>query len=282
MYPQALRNQPTKKKTKKSQMGSVCDKQSQSSVCDAAKENVRNNENISHTNVNGNSVQVIVSQQSNILNLTNLNCCTRPVNRPTRQAPPPPTSSTTTTVPAHKSQPLNLSVNVIVTPASSASLPSSSLASASASASLPSKSQQPHSHCSFTITPNHRTGNAAINPTINAHSSVDGPNVSQDNAINGPCLRYTSSAFDNETGYQSRFEITVAGTNANTSNQHQTHPMTANQMDRNSISLKRTCEMTTDNSLPSVIASSEFLEESECLFHQNVFFCLNFFSLHRI
>lgn len=259
LYPQALRNQPTKKKSQPNQRSQItdngaCDKPKIQSktVCDAAsfKENVRIDENQIENvaaNLNGNNVQMIASQRLKTLNLTNLNCCTRPVNRPTRVAPPPPISSASSNAspppPKQKSQPLNLSVNVIVSSVSPT--PPSS------------KSQQPQpiSHYSFTLHQpnNNRTGNSTINPA-NANSSNRQLNVSADNDAIGPSLKYTSSAYDNESGYQSQFEITVAGTNSHD------NQMATNRNDGNDGSADRLSE----NTLPSVVASSEFLEESEC------------------
>lgn len=221
VYPEALRNQPMKKKTQNNQQSqtiNACDKSNQSNSCDEIKENVSVSENIAA------NVQMTVSQQSNTLNLTNLNCCTRPINRrPTRVAPPPPT---TATIPNPKSQPLNLSVNVIVSPVPT----------------TPSNSQYPHSHCSFTLhQANNRIDNATMHPTNTQPSNR--LHVSTDNnsgVNNGPSLKYTSSTYDNEIGCQSRFEITVAGTHSN----NQDNPMAL------------------ENGLPRVVASSEFLEES--------------------
>lgn len=252
LYPQALRNQPTKKKSQqnqRSQIDGACDdkpKIKSKIVCDAAsfKENVRVDENQIENvaaNSNGNNVQMRASQRSKTLNLTNLNCCTRPVNRPTRKAPPPPTSSASSNAspppPKQKSQPLNLSVNVIVS-------------SVSPTPSSNSQQPQPISHYSFTLHQpnNNRTGNSTINPTNRQL------NVSADSDANGPSLKYTSSAYDNESGYQSQFEITVAGTNSHD------NQMATNPNDGNCVSADRLSE----NTLPSVVASSEFLEESEC------------------
>lgn len=196
---------------------------------------------------------------ANTLNLKNLNCCTRPISRPTRQAPPPPTTISSqhqqqNTLP---NQPLNLSVNVIVSPVSRQSKPQS----------------QPHSHYSFTL---HQPASCNGNKTEKSMTQFNNANhrnvpistsqltsTNDTNDVNGPSLRYTSSAHDAVIGYQSRLEIIAAGTNSNELDQQQI------KNTENCISLRRLCETKMDNNLPSIVASSEFLEESMDFF----FFC---------
>lgn len=247
VYPQALRNQPTKKKTQhmnrsaKTTTG-VSDKQIQAKTIDNTNENRCENEAKSSNEL---SVPIKPPLASNTLNLTNLNCCTRPVSRPTRQAPPPPPTNTS----SHKTipnQPLNLSVNVIVSPVS-----------------RPPKSQQSHSHFSFTLhQPNNKTGSTTSHLTNPQPENQQTKTVSTENRMDVPSLKYTSSAYDAEIGYQSRLEITVAGTSPKTVNDNG-NQLTEDAIvnDGNNISLRRSCEITETN-LPSVVASSEFLEES--------------------
>lgn len=214
VYPQALRNQPIKKKT-----ATTINQTTQ-------------REQITNPIEPSPNVQRKPAPP-NTLNLTNLNCCTRPMNRPTRQAPPPPiltTSIATPTTPTHstKSQlnhPVNLSVNVIVSPVSR----------------TPSQQQPPQSHCSFTL---HQPNNHMNNVQSAAAETI------ASKTPDGPSLTYTSSAYDADIGYQSRLEITVAGTSSNDNCDQQLND-NANE-DANST-------------LPSVVASSEFLEESMLL-----------------
>lgn len=255
VYPQALRNQPNKKKSQNiNRLSMTTDKQIQAKIIDDTKDRYENQP----TSSNELSVPVKPSPPpSNTLNLTNLNCCTRPVSRPTRVAPPPPPPTNTTH--HNKSlpnQPLNLSVNVIVSPVS-----------------RPPKSQQSHSHFSFTLhQPNSKTGSTATHLTgPQSQNQPTTTNVSHPNRMDVPSLKYTSSAYDAEIGYQSRLEITVAGASPKTMKDN------ANQLtedaiasDGNNISLRRSCEIT-ENNLPSVVASSEFLEESMHFISSNHF-----------
>lgn len=248
VYPAALRNQQKKNRNQcannnNQRKMNATEKKMQSMIADMTKETVNS------IPKNENDIRL---KPLNTLNLENLNCCTRPVSRPTRQAPPPPTTISSqhpqqNTLP---NQPLNLSVNVIVSPVSRQSKPQS----------------QSHSHYSFTLhQPASCNGNKTETPTTqfnnanhqNVPISTSQPTSTNDtNDVNGPSLRYTSSAYDAEIGYQSRLEIIVAGTNSNELDQQQT------KTTENSISLRRLCETKMDNNLPSIVASSEFLEES--------------------
>lgn len=249
VYPQALRNQPNKKK-------SICSNRSQmasdkpTGISDALKENINDSQNASSIE---NGVQMKPPMPPNALNLINLNCCSRPVSRPTRQAPPPPIVTSKSPIQAKSlaNQPLNLSVNVIVSPVS-----------------RPSKSQQPVSHYSFTLhQPNSKATNSHPKQTLSttttpatARTTTVTTKSNDDETVDVPSLKYTSSAYDAEIGYQSRLEITVAGNNSNASNDNTS--ISDNTHDGNSISLTRSCDMTAESNLPSVVASSEFLEES--------------------
>lgn len=276
VYPQALRNQPTKKKTTTAQCATNLNEshqlqQQQRPTMPTAKEsNATDSEKMTTAAIS--NVQRKMPPPTT-LNLTNLNCCTRPVNRPTRQAPPPPTNTPTSatsaaTTPTQQSikslpnQPLNLSVNVIVSPVTRTP-----------------KSQQSQSHCSFTLhQPNNSTQPANIAPhpslaTANVQSAADTttPTPTMTDAqqcYDVPSLTYTSSAYDAEIGYQSRFEITVAGMNSKTTNDNNNcDPLKNDNANDGSVSLTRSCEITggTDpnHQLPSVVASAEFLEESK-------------------
>lgn len=255
VYPQALRNQPNKKKSNRSHLD-VAAGQMDAKHSEASKENV---------NVNATANQRVTGVQlkpPNTLNLRNLNCCTRPVNRPTRQAPPPPTAISPHQQKSLPNQPLNLSVNVIVSPVSSARPPN----------------QQPLSHYSFTLHQPSSNKSVSAHPiNSNAMHAENPPNASHpsDNCSNVPSLRYTSSAYDAEIGYQSRLEITVAGTNPMGANEFNdsTTETDNNCSNISNISLRRSCEITTENNLPSVVASSEFIEESMC--PQRVWYSLN-------
>lgn len=237
VYPQALRNQPSKKKSNRSQLDAASDKQTDAKLSESSKENV--NLNVA-SNEMGNQLK-----PPNTLNLRNLNCCTRPTKqpcRPTRQAPPPPTAISLHQQKSLPNQPLNLSVNVIVSPLSR----------------QPNQpNQQPLSHYSFTLHQPNSNKSVSAHPTNSTHPECMPTNAdATDNAtLNVPSLRYTSSAYDGEIGYQSRLEITVAANEFS-------DPIAENVNSGSNISLKRSCEITTDNNLPSVVASSEFLEES--------------------
>lgn len=228
MYPQALRNQPMKKKVPLNRTAS-------NAISDAKID-------LPKENLDGNQLSISTElkpqQHPNTLNLTNLSCCGRPVNRPTRQAPPPPIASCTTTIaPQCKtSQPLNLSVNVIVSPIS-----------------RPPKSKQSLSHYSFTLhQPKGKTGKDTNHVTNSQPDCV--LTTSNDSA---PSLIYKSNAFDAEIGYQSCLEITVAGANAKATNE--SGQQTEGDGDGNSM---HSCDISGENNLPSVVASSEFIEES--------------------
>lgn len=260
VYPQALRNQPNKKKSNCSNRSQIANDLDKSiGISDALKENINACQNASS---NENGVQMKPPIPPNTLNLINLNCCSRPVSRPTRQAPPPPiltNKSSSIQAKSLPNQPLNLSVNVIVSPVS-----------------RPSKSQQPVSHYSFTLhQPNSKAGIANTqsnhshpeqthaNSTTSATTTKTTTTIttpSNDDTVDVPSLKYTSSAYDAEIGYQSRLEITVAGTSSNASNDNTT--VSDSMHDGSNISLTRSCDVTAEPNLPSVIASSEFLEES--------------------
>lgn len=185
VYPQALRNQSTKKKSMQ---------QRPVNKTDATKEN------------NTSTANGVPLKPPNTLYLTNLNYFTRPVNRPTRQAPPPPIAAVNSPNQQQKSlpqQPLNLSVNLIVSPVSQ-------------STSSSSQSQQPLPHYSFTLhQPNGNKTNGNTITTTNSHPENELTTTigtTNDNT-DGPRLRFMSSAYDAEIGYQSRLEVTVAGSN---------------------------------------------------------------------
>lgn len=238
VYPQALRNQPTKKKFHR--LDATPDKPTDARLFEASKENVNTN---AASNESSNALK-----PPNTLNLRNLNCCTRPVNRPTRQAPPPPTAISPHQQKSQQNQPLNLSVNVIVSPVSR------------------QPNQQPLSHYSFTLHQPNSNKSVSAHPTNSTHPECMPTTAdATDNALNVPSLRYTSSAYDAEIGYQSRLEITVAANDFGDA--------VAENANSN-ISLKRSCETAIDNNnLPSVVASSEFLEEST---YANLTLILNF------
>ncbi|XP_055312101.1 uncharacterized protein LOC129574307 isoform X2 [Sitodiplosis mosellana] len=217
VYPQALRNQSTKKKAQPNSGAATAATTAKSN--DATKEN-------DTSAANG-----VPLKPPNTLYLTNLNYFTRPinrpVNRPTRQAPPPPIAAATSPHQQHQKSlchqpqlPLNLSVNLIVSPVSQAS----------------SQSQQPLPHYSFTL--HQPSGNRTGHTTTTNYSHPENElTTTTTGTINdntdGPQLRFMSSAYDAEIGYQSRLEVTVAGPNQ-----------------------------------PSVAGSYEFLKETETVNHQ--------------
>lgn len=268
VYPQALRNQPMKKKAQWTATVPTNHNESNPQPPQSQQSTI-NGPNTTDSEQMTNPTDVSNVQRKpappTTLNLTNLNCCTRPVNRPTRQAPPPPivtpTIATTPTqsIKSLPNQPLNLSVNVIVSPVSRTP-----------------KSQQSQSHYSFTLhQPNNTHSSAAASAdmqsaaetTAAAASATTKTTTTDAHHLDVPSLKYTSSAYDAEIGYQSRFEITVAGINSKSTNDNCDDPLNDNANDENSnnISLKRSCEITADNNnkqLPSVVASTEFLEES--------------------
>lgn len=198
VYPQALRNQSTKKKV---QSNSAATATTTTKSNDATKEN-------DTSAANG-----VPLKPPNTLYLTNLNYFTRPINRPTRQAPPPPVAAVNSPNQPHQKslcqqpqQPLNLSVNLIVSPVSQAS----------------SQSQQPLPHYSFTLHQPSGNKSGNTNPTTTPTANHSHPEnqlttttttgTTVDDA-DRPQLRFMSSAYDAEIGYQSRLEVTVAGPN---------------------------------------------------------------------
>lgn len=292
VYPQALRNQSNKKHSKrhsktsnsnnshsnssfsrnKSQMGSTNDKQNQS------KEDMNDVENKITTRLQidkiTNEFGATLHQRPNTLNLNNLDSCTRSNIRPTRIAPPPPTMANQQRTPNQSSnesgsntplnQPLNLSLNVIVSPVSSRPNPNRSASSQATSLSF--TLHQPNSNSNNSAPPS----NQANSPSIpNANRST----TNENEAFNGPSLKYTSNAYDAEIGYQSRLEITVAGaknlTNVtNSSNNLNRIPSNSNYLSlpvsnsSSNVDLNAV-QNSALTSLPSVVASSEFLEESK-------------------
>lgn len=295
VYPQALRNQPIKRKTMQcaaavpqvnpNESHQQQQQQKPMTTTTSTKDsNTTDSETMTTTNPT--TTTAISHAQRKVappttLNLTNLNCCTRPVNRPTRQAPPPPTTTVTapptaaavaaSTTPTQSikslsNQPLNLSVNVIVSPVTRTP-----------------KSQQ--SHYSFTLhQPNSTTPATAAADVQSAADTIAAktPTTTTTDAqqYDVPSLTYTSSAYDAEIGYQSRFEITVAGMSAKSNDNNNCDPLRNDNTNEESsgngnVSLTRSCEITaTDQAhqLPSVVASAEFLEES-MRFYQNMFCC---------
>lgn len=276
VYPQALRNQPNKKKATATQNLNESHQSQQqqqpmttTKTTTAVKEsNPTDSEQMTATAISNMQRKV---PPPTTLNLTNLNCCTRPVNRPTRQAPPPPnvttptSASATTPTQSIKSlpnQPLNLSVNVIVSPVTRTP-----------------KSQQSQSHYSFTLhQPNNSTqsANIAPHPSLAANVQSAGDTTTPTSTATTtattdaqqcydvPSLTYTSSAYDAEIGYQSRFEITVAGMNSKPNDNNSCDPLKNDNANDGSVSLTRSCEIDPNHQLPSVVASTEFLEESKC------------------
>lgn len=192
VYPQALRNQSTKKKVPSNSTATTT---STTRSNDATKEN-------DTSAANG-----VPLKPPNTLYLTNLNYFTRPINRPTRQAPPPPVAAVNSPNQPHPKslcqqpqQPLNLSVNLIVSPVSQAS--------------SQSQSQQPLPHYSFTL--HQPSGNKCSTATPTANHSHPENELTTTTTIDDtdrPQLRFMSSAYDAEIGYQSRLEVTVAGPN---------------------------------------------------------------------
>lgn len=322
VYPQALRNQPSKKKQTTMTTTTQCATTGTNLIESQSPQQQQKPPTIKDTTNTTDSEQMTAPTPTSIshvqrkvappttLNLTNLNCCTRPVNRPTRQAPPPPTTptaaavaSTTTPTQSIKSlpnQPLNLSVNVIVSPVTRTPT---------------NKSQQSQqSHYSFTLhQPNNNNPHSSTHPLLattmpaaaaDVQSAADtiaaktptstatttAAAVAADaQQYDVPSLTYTSSAYDAEIGYQSRFEITVAGMNMKPNNDNNNNcddPLKNDNAttDENNISsssnvsLTRSCEITNTTAaaaaaandqnhhqlLPSVVASAEFLEESKC------------------
>ncbi|XP_031629220.1 probable basic-leucine zipper transcription factor N isoform X2 [Contarinia nasturtii] len=250
VYPAALRNQPIKKKA------SNCNQQRQTIGLSILANTVAKENAIPNI---AKSVQVNIP---NTLNSNNLNCCTQPVNRPTRQAPPPPTTSSPhqqqkSTPNLHQPN-LNLSVNVIVS-----------------GSARQTKPQQPLSHCSFTLhQPNNNNSNSdknkktKITSTTHTNSNMPTRTTETDNNVDIPSLRYTSNSYDADIGYQSRLEITVAGTNSRLSNENNEQHM---KNTGNCISLRRTCETTStgkERYFPNLIGSSEFIRETKIVHHQ--------------
>lgn len=205
VYPQALRNQSTKKKA---QMNSTATATT-TTTTRATKSNDATKENDTSA-ANG-----VPLKPPNTLYLTNLNYFTRPINRPTRQAPPPPVAAINSPNQPHPKsqcqqpqQPLNLSVNLIVSPVSQAS--------------SQSQSQQPLPHYSFTLHQPSGNKSGNTNPTITSTANHSHPEneltttTTTETTIDDsdrPQLRFMSSAYDAEIGYQSRLEVTVAGPN---------------------------------------------------------------------
>lgn len=292
VYPQALRSQRAKKNSQRHlmtvnpncnqsniknnqnrhriQMGAINDKQDQWKVDDAQVVNEINNEN-TEPNICDIENKQQQHQRPNTLNLINLDSFMQPtMNRPTRTAPHPPMKSLNTEFTQQKqitNKPLNLSLNVIVSPVSS-----------HPAALKPERTPQSHStSLSFTLhQPNSSNSNNNQIVTIPVTSAASSPNFNRTNDEmqtkfnNDPSLKYTSSAFDPQIGYQSRLEITVIGSNLSNEQNLQFNENASKQNDfyslpviqQNNHQIERNSQQMTKSSLPSVSASSMFLEES--------------------
>lgn len=245
VYPQALRNQPMKKypnrnlnQIQKQQMASMIDKDP-------------NENQIKFPD--GNSTSASTIQRPNTLNLITLNSCTRPVCKPTRTAPPPPTAAIIQQQKSNANEKtLNLSLNVIVSPVTSGGQ---------------TPTRPPRSNVAFTL---HQANNSK---TVTIPVNTQPEQTTAESNENGPSLTYTSSAYDAEIGYQSRLEITVAGTSpmndgpnllninsVNTRNKGNNTPVIDSNYN-NGVSIKSL----SNTGLPSVTASSQFLEECKSI-----------------
>lgn len=232
VYPQALRNQPKKRNPNRNptiqkrseQMGSIVDKDQKHFKQTPNYIQSSNETNVPQPNI-----------RPNTLNLSNLN--SPKVNRPTRTAPPPPV--TTPQKSNTNQQPLNLSLNFIVSPVTSTG-PQARTPRSNQSTSVSFTLHQPNNSKTVTIpvNTNPEQSNAALNE-------------------NEPSLKYTSSAHDSEYGCQSRLEITVAGTSPLENGQpNRNNGVIAPVIDNNSI------QNSTHAVLPCVTASPQFIEES--------------------
>lgn len=239
VYPQALRNQPKKRNPNRNstiqkrseQMGSIVNKDRKH-----FKQTANNNQSSNETNV-----PQPQNTRPKTLNLPNLN--STKVNRPTRTAPPPPV--TTPQKSNTNQQPLNLSLNVIVSPVT----PNSQQA----------RSSRPNQSTSVSFTLHQPNNSKTV--TIPVNTNPEQSNA--DSNENGPSLKYTSSAYDSEYGCQSRLEITVAGT----SPMNGTSPLENGQPNRNNgiiapVIDNNSMQSSTHAVLPCVTASPQFIEES--------------------
>lgn len=297
VYPQALRNQKSKKHSKhqsisrvnhktnnnhnkhRSQMGAMIDKQNkaqstnaphfgimENSTCDdSSLAQVKSKENSSKND------PVLPARRPVALSLTPNDL---PKLCPTRTAPPPPIHQQLTAASANEigntsGTPVNLSLNVSIVSPISNNPPT-----------RPPRSTQSAS-VSFTL---HQRGNS--NPA-SSMSNVQKPSTSDNEVVNGPSLKYTSNAYDTESGCQSRLEITVAGTNPVNANVLTTTGSSNDCMSLPSVNSSRvdgnTSRLSALGSLPSVVASSEFLEESKpkvnFSYFVNILLCISLFFL---
>lgn len=273
-YPQALRNQ-NNKKANMHLIRKTTAILSTPSNAKSAENNITNEKNKENDQATGQRKPLTPSpQRPNTLSLKSLDSC-----RPTRMAPPVPPSATgpisneTASVESSShglnKTPLNVSLNVIVSPVSGR--PPVRPPRSTPNTLNPTESGYSHHH--------HRSPQASsprniasLSFTLHQPSSSSGnqQNGTQgaDDA-NGPSLTYASSSYDAQTGYQSRLEIVVAGNNGNgevnvidsgrqksnmavidTRNEHVQSSGSVNQPSRSGSS-----------SIPNVVATPEFLEE---------------------
>lgn len=235
VYPLALRNQPKKRNPNRNSTMQKRSEQMGSIVAKDQKHFKQLENNIQGSN------ETNVPQRPNTLNLPNLN--SPKVNRPTRTAPPPPVTTPKKSNANH--QPLNVSLNVIVSPVT----PNGQQA-------RPSRSNQSTS-VSFTL---HQPNNSK---TVTIPVNTNPKQSNADSNENGPSLKYTSSGYDSEYGCQSRLEITVAGTSPmngtsllENGQPNKKNGIIAPVIDNNSM------QTSVHAVLPCVTASPQFIEES--------------------
>lgn len=251
-------------------------------------------------------------QRPRTLNLTNLDACTRS-NRPTRMAPPPPASMQEGYIPTstepRSDTPLNVSLNVIVSPVSGRPplrptriapvLGGTPTSESNVNCCGSAYDDAGHHHHHF-----HRPVQS-INPgsfrsvSFTLHQPNSGPSTSQQsgggpqqsvnaNESGGPSLKYSSRSYDAKIGYQSRLEITVGGNGGvgSSSGGSRTHPNNCSSMpviasdtyDRNAHTSTSDSNPTIRSgvSMPNVMASSGFLEEGKAKMFKYSYYILDF------
>lgn len=294
-YPQALRNQNSKKTMILVRKEALVAKPSASTNEGTSTENLtseRNKENAQALT----QQKIIPPQRPNTLNLRSLDSCIRTNHRPTRIAPPPPSTGQSTngspsggenSSGAGSLTPLNVSLNVIVSPVSGrppVRPPRNNTNASPLETNSDGKDDTNQYHQHYHHHP-HNPRPPPVSSPRNIRSvsfTLHQPSGSVPNKQNSsqneddssrPSLKYASSSYDAQTGYQSRLEIIVAGNNGNggvgdDSNANGNNRLKSNMPvidkkneDVQSSSSTNHASRSGGISIPSVVATSEFLEE---------------------
>lgn len=202
-------------------------------------------------------------ERPNTLKFTDLDTCTRLCNRPTRTAPPPPTS-TSQSSPSEAStslagQPINMSLNVIVSPVTA----------------RPPRSGLNTPNTSNNAIGGHNENNHLTSLTFTLHQPTNSQNqnASNENDVsNGRSFQYVSSTYDAQMGVESSLQITVAGNN-NSSVSNNISVIDSNNETQNAVANKSS-SIPVNAMIPIIVASPEFIKESGSWFYLSAFFLL--------